>query len=94
MSPFALDYELDVSRWTLREVAARGTLVVECRRCRKLAVVSVETLARFAETTPVGNVQKRMRCRQCGACYPDTLVRLKIRRGDLAWWPMPPRLGR
>jgi hypothetical protein len=95
MSPFALGYDLDVTRWTLEEVAERGTLVFECRRCRRMAVLERGQLeGRFNHQSRVAEVRRVMRCRRCGSKFPEALVRLKIGRGDLAWWPLPPRLGR
>lgn len=91
----ALRYDPDVARWTLAEVADRGTLVFECRRCRRLSVADGDKLAeRFGVADAVERVQRVMRCRRCGTLRPDVLVRLKVGRGDSAWWRMPPRLGR
>lgn len=89
-----LGYDLDVLKWTLAEVADRGTLVFECRRCGHRAVIYDDTLARFHPDDRVALLAKLMRCDRCKRRDAQPLVRLNFGRGDAAWWPQPPRLTR
>ena len=58
--------ERDVSHWTLRAVVERGSLMVECGSCWRLAQVDARKLiARFGPDTEVREVQARMACRPC-----------------------------
>jgi hypothetical protein len=84
MSPMDFGYDPNVEKWTLAEVAERGTL----------ALVPWTHLGQFKCDEHVGAVRRRMRCRRCGAKYPSPIVHLNGVRGSLAWWPMPPSVGR
>jgi hypothetical protein len=92
---FDFGYDPDVSLWTLRDTFERGALCFECLKCRHMAVVFEDRLlARFRASDTVSLPLKLARCRRCGCRHAKPLVRLKVGRKDLAWWPMPPRLGR
>jgi hypothetical protein len=95
MSPFALGYDPDVSLWTLQQVFERGTLVFECLKCRHVSMMMEDRLlGRFRRSDTVSVPLKLARCRRCACKRVKPLVRLNMGRKDLAWWPMPPRLGR
>ena len=88
-------HERDVDKWTLRLVIERGALAFECRNCWHLAQVDVLGLIeRFGADAVVGDTRRRARCRLCRSRRVRSLVRLKAGRKDLAWMPVPPRIGR
>ena len=89
-------HERDVDKWTLRLVIERGALAFECRNCWHLAQVDVLGLIeRFGADAVVGHTRASGTMPVVPiACKVHSLVRLKIGRTDLAWVPVPPRIGR
>ena len=86
----------DLDRYSLAEVTALKIAAgLECRKCRKFAVVDLPELTRKNGCQfTLGEVRRLAVCRRCGARLPSVLIRSEAIRGDRAWFPRPPGLTR
>lgn len=84
-----------LDRWTLAEVAERGELVFECRKCWHVAEADVpKFITQFGDDALVRDVLRQSVCRKCGRKRAGALIRLRGIRGDKPWWPTTRRAGR
>jgi hypothetical protein len=86
---------ISVDDWTLMQSFERGSIFIECGRCRRLAQIDIQPLVyRFGPDATLGALQARLKCDRCDRREAQILVHLQGIRGDKAWRPRPPRAGR
>jgi hypothetical protein len=68
---------------------------MECLTCGKVSATNLEKLIhRFGLDAPLRQVRLMARCSRCKRKQVRLLMRKKGIRGDRAWLPSPPHVGR
>src|ERR1700727_2168974 len=89
-------WEASYDQFTLRRLADRGFAVAfECRKCHHVTRCDVADLIdRHGAAMSVSELRRRARCTFCLRRRADVLLQQAGLRGNLAWWPHPPRATR
>jgi hypothetical protein len=81
---------------TLRRLANRGFAVaIECGHCHHVSHCEVTDLvSRYGAAISVKELRQRARCEFCKRRRAVVLLHQAGLRGNLGWWPHPPRANR